>query len=156
VGFVSRPIGSIVIGRMGDRVGRKPAMILSFTLLGVGIVGLALTPSFAMIGVAAPVLAVTFRLVQGFALGGEVGPTTAFLVEGAPLLQRGFYGSFQYATQDLAILVAGLVGVTLSHLLAPAFFDANGWRIAFLIGALIVPFGLMIRRSLPETHDPVA
>lgn len=156
VGFMSRPIGSIVIGTMGDRVGRKPAMILSFALLGVGIVGLALTPSYAAIGIAAPVLAVTFRLIQGFALGGEVGPTTAFLLEGAPLGQRGFYGSFQYATQDLAVLVAGLVGVTLSRLLPPAFFDANGWRIAFLIGALIVPFGLAIRRSLPETHDPVA
>jgi MFS family permease len=156
VGFMSRPIGSIVIGTMGDRVGRKPAMILSFALLGVGIVGLALTPSYAAIGVAAPMLAVLFRLIQGFALGGEVGPTTAFLIEGAPLAQRGFYGSFQYATQDFAILVAGLVGVTLSHLLPPAFFDANGWRIAFLIGALIIPFGLVIRRSLPETHDPLA
>src|SRR5262249_14108310 len=111
---------------------------------------------YAMIGIAAPVLAVLFRLIQGFALGGEVGPTTAFLVEGAPRSQRGLYGSFQYATQDLAILVAGLVGVTLSHTLAPEFFDAYGWRIVFLIGALIVPFGLAIRRSLPETHDPVA
>jgi MFS family permease len=156
VGFMSRPIGSIVIGTMGDRVGRKPAMILSFALLGVGIVGLALTPTYAVIGIAAPVLAVTFRLIQGFALGGEVGPTTAFLIEGAPAHQRGFYGSFQYATQDFAVLVAGIVGVTLSRLLPPAFFDANGWRIAFLIGALIIPFGLIIRRSLPETHDPVA
>ena len=153
VGFVGRPIGSIVIGVMGDRVGRKPAMILSFTLLGLAIVGLALTPTYAAIGVAAPILAVCFRLMQGFALGGEVGPTTAFLLEAAPVERRGFYTSMQATTQDFAILCAGFVGVFLSHALSLAVFDAYGWRIAFLIGAAIVPFGLMIRRSLPETHQ---
>jgi MFS family permease len=75
VGFIMRPVGALVIGRMGDRIGRKPAMLLSFSLNGFGIAGLALTPSYARIGLAAPVLVVTFRLVQGFALGGEVGPT---------------------------------------------------------------------------------
>src|SRR4029077_1976324 len=91
VGFVMRPIGGFVIGRMGDRLGRKPAMILSFWLMGVAMSGLALTPSRATIGVAAPVLVVLFRMVQGFALGGEVGPTTAFLLEVAPPERRGFY-----------------------------------------------------------------
>ena len=84
VGFVGRPVGAIVIGRFGDRAGRKPAMLLSFTLMGVGILGIVLTPSYAMIGPAAPVLLLVFRLIQGFALGGEVGPTTAFLIEAAP------------------------------------------------------------------------
>src|SRR5215472_12719048 len=152
VGFLGRPVGSVVIGLMGDRVGRKPAMVLSFTLLGLAIIGLALTPPYAVIGVAAPILAVCFRLLQGFALGGEVGPTTAFLLEAAPVERRGFYTSMQSTTQDFAILCAGFVGVILSRVLAPATFDAYGWRIAFLIGAAIVPFGLMIRRSLPETH----
>jgi MFS family permease len=124
VGYVARPIGSIVIGIMGDRVGRKPAMILSFTLLGLAIVGLALTPPYAAIGVAAPILAVCFRLVQGFALGGEVGPTTAFLLEAAPVERRGFYTSMQATTQDFAILCAGFVGVRLSRSLAPTVFDA--------------------------------
>lgn len=151
VGFLGRPVGSIVIGLMGDRVGRKPAMVLSFTLLGLAIVGLALTPSYSVIGVAAPILAVCLRLLQGFALGGEVGPTTAFLLEAAPVGRRGFYTSMQSTTQDFAILCAGFVGVILSHVLAADIFDAYGWRIAFLIGAAIVPFGLMIRRSLPET-----
>ena len=153
VGFAGRPIGSIVIGLMGDRVGRKPAMVLSFTLLGIAIVGLALTPPYAAIGVAAPILAVCFRLMQGFALGGEVGPTTAFLLEAAPVARRGLYTSMQATTQDFAILCAGFVGVFLSRALAPAVFDSYGWRIAFLIGAAIVPFGLMIRRSLPETLE---
>ena len=81
VGFVSRPLGGLIIGRMADRRGRKPAMILSFSLMGIGIVGLALTPSYNMAGWAAPLLAVAFRLLQGFALGGEVGPNAAFLME---------------------------------------------------------------------------
>lgn len=150
-GFLGRMAGSIVIGTMGDRIGRKPAMILSFTLLGAGIVGLALTPSYAVIGLAAPVLATTFRVIQGFALGGEVGPTTAFLLEAAPPEHRGFYTSMQSATQNVAILCAGFVGVLLAHILAPDIFEVYGWRIAFLIGAASIPFGLLIRRSLPET-----
>lgn len=151
VGFVTRPIGSVVIGRMGDRLGRKPAMILTFTLMGIAITGLALTPSYSMIGVAAPVLVIFFRMLQGFALGGEVGPTTAFLLEAAPPDRRGFYTAFQAWTQHLAVLVSGLVGYALSNLLNERQLQDFGWRIAFLIGTLIVPFGLLVRRSLPET-----
>src|SRR5215510_274290 len=113
-GFLTRPIGAIVIGGMGDRIGRKPAMVFSFTLMGVAIIGLALTPSYATIGFAAPTLVLVFRLVQGFALGGEVGPTTAFMAEAAPPERRGFYLSMQYATQDGAVLMAGLVGTMLA------------------------------------------
>jgi MHS family citrate/tricarballylate:H+ symporter-like MFS transporter len=151
VGFVTRPIGSLVIGRMGDRLGRKPAMILSFSLMGVAIVGLALTPSHAMIGVAAPILVIFFRMLQGFALGGEVGPTTAFLLEAAPPGRRGFYTAFQAWTQNLSVLVSGLVGFGLARTLSERQLQDFGWRIAFLIGAAIVPFGLLVRRSLPET-----
>jgi MFS family permease len=156
VGFATRPLGGLIIGAYADRAGRKPAMILSFTLMGLGILGLALTPSYGRIGLAAPVLLVFFRLMQGFALGGEVGPSTAFLVEAAPPLRRGLYLALQYATQDFAVLVAGLVGFALSSLLAPADLESWGWRLAFLIGAAIVPFGLVMRRSLPETlfHAP--
>lgn len=151
VGFVSRPLGGLIIGRMADRRGRKPAMILSFTLMGIGIVGLALTPSYRVAGAAASILAVMFRLLQGFALGGEVGPNAAFLMEAAPPNRRGFYLSIHLATADAAVLVAGAVGLALSSLLSPAQLDAWGWRIAFLIGASIVPFGLALRRTLEET-----
>ncbi|MGA8871155.1 MAG: MFS transporter [Candidatus Acidiferrales bacterium] len=151
VGFVTRPIGGIVIGRMGDRVGRKPAMILSFSLMGIAITGLALTPSHAMIGAAAPVLVILFRMVQGFALDGEVGPTTAFLLEAAPPERRGFYTAFQAWTQDFSVLISGLVGFGLASMLSEQQLQDFGWRIAFLLGAAIVPFGLMLRRSLPET-----
>src|SRR5579863_3881711 len=150
-GFVTRPIGGIVIGRMGDRLGRKPAMILSVSLMGIAITGLAFTPSHAMIGLAAPILVVFFRMLQGFALGGEVGPTTAFLLESAPPERRGFYTAFQAWTQHLAVLIAGLVGYVLSNLLNDQQLQDFGWRIAFLLGTLIVPFGILVRRSLPET-----
>jgi MFS family permease len=151
VGFVTRPLGGVVIGRIADKQGRKPAMILSFALMGVAIVGLALTPSYAAIGMAAPLLAVVFRMLQGFALGGEVGPNTAFLVEAAPPGRRGLYVSLQYATQDCAVLASGTVGLILSSLLGAAALEEWGWRVAFLIGALIVPFGLIVRRTLAET-----
>jgi MHS family citrate/tricarballylate:H+ symporter-like MFS transporter len=150
-GFLTRPIGAIVIGGMGDRIGRKPAMVFSFTLMGVAIVGLALTPSYAVIGPAAPLLVLFFRLVQGFALGGEVGPTTAFMAEAAPPNRRGLYLSMQYATQDAAVLVAGLVGTSLAALLTAQQLQDWGWRAALLLGACIVPFGLMLRSTLPET-----
>ena len=117
-GFVTRPVGSLVIGRMGDRLGRKPAMMLSFALMGVAIVGLALTPAQKTIGVAAPVLVIFFRLLQGFALGGEVGPSTAFLLEAAPPERRGFYTAFQSWTQDLSVLASGLVGFGLARILS--------------------------------------
>jgi MFS family permease len=151
VGFVTRPLGGFMIGRFADQRGRKPAMILTFALMGIAIVGLSLTPPYAMIGMAAPVIAVLFRMLQGFALGGEVGPNTAFLVEAAPPNRRGFYVSLQFATQNFSILMAGAVGLLLSSMLSPAALTEWGWRAAFLVGALIVPFTIMIRRSLGET-----
>ncbi len=152
-GFITRPIGGIVIGAYSDRAGRKPAMILSFTLMGAAIVALALIPPYRVIGVAAPILAVIARMVQGFSLGGEVGPTTAYLLEEAPLRRRGLAVSWQGASQGIAATLGGLVGFGLSAAMPPALLDAYGWRIAFLIGALTLPFGLWIRRSLPETLD---
>ena len=154
VGFLTRPLGGVVIGMYGDRVGRKPAMVLSFALMGASILGVALTPSYSQIGIAAPILLAIFRLAQGFALGGEVGPSTAYLVEAAPPYRRGLYVSIQFMTQDLAVLAAGLAGFLLTTWLTPAALDAWGWRVAFLIGATIVPLGLHMRRKLPETlHD---
>lgn len=102
-------------------------------------------------------LVVLFRMLQGFALGGEVGPTTAFLLEVAPPERRGFYTAFQMWTQDLSILISGLVGFGLANALSEQQLQDFGWRIAFLLGAVIVPFGLALRRGLPETlHAPDA
>jgi len=150
-GFLTRPLGAWVIGRMGDRVGRKPAMLLSFALIGIATIGLPLTPSYASIGVLAPVLVVGFRLLQGFALGGEVGPSTAFMMEAAPPLRRGLYISLQSMSADGAVLVAGLIGFGLANSMDAASLDRWGWRAALLVGGLIVPFGLLLRRNLGET-----
>ena len=154
VGFLTRPLGGLIIGRMADRRGRKPAMILSFTMMGGAMTGLALTPSYAAIGMAAPMLAVFFRLLQGFALGGEVGPNIAYLMEAAPRHRRGFYISLNFASADLAVMVAGLVGFALASVLTPSELEAWGWRLALLIGAVIVPFGLRLRQTLVETLPP--
>ncbi len=154
-GFITRPIGGLVIGAYADRVGRKPAMLLSFTMMGLAIVTLALIPGYKTIGIAAPILAVLARMVQGFSLGGEVGPTTAYLMEAAAPEKRGLAVSWQGASQGVAATLGGLVGVGLSAVMSPAALDSYGWRIAFLLGALTLPFGLWIRAHLPETlHAP--
>jgi MFS family permease len=152
-GFLTRPVGAFVIGRLADRAGRKPAMLLSFGLMGLAIIGLALTPSYRMIGMAAPIVAIGLRLIQGFALGGEVGPSTAFLIEAAPPGGRGVLVSLQYVGQFTAVMAAGLIGVGLSHIMNAAQLNDFGWRLAFLAGAIIVPFGLLLRQGLIETLD---
>ena len=151
VGFLMRPLGAAVLGRYADRVGRRPAMLVSFTLMGLGMVGLALTPSYRAIGVAAPLLVIAWRLLQGFSVGGEVGPSLAYLIEAAPPARRGLYASLQPMTGDAAALCAALVGFALSSVLTPQSLDEFGWRIAFLLGAAIVPVGLVLRRALPES-----
>ena len=150
-GFLTRPLGAFVIGRYADRSGRKPAMLLSFWLMGLAVIGLPLVPSYASIGLAAPLLVIAFRLLQGFALGGEVGPNTAYLMEAAPARRRGLYVSMQATSADFAVMIAGLVGVLLANVLTTSQLDAWGWRAALLLGAVIVPFGLVLRRSLMET-----
>jgi len=151
VGFLTRPLGAIVIGRFGDRAGRKPAMMLSLSLIGVAVTGLSLTPSYASIGTLAPILVIMFRLLQGFALGGEVGPSTAFLLEAAPLARRGLYVSLQATSADAATLIAGVVGVVLASSLDASQLDAWGWRVAQLLGVCIIPFAFVLRRTLNET-----
>jgi len=150
-GFALRPVGGILIGHYADRVGRRPAMLFSFTLMGLAILALAFIPSYSSIGLAAPILAILARLTQGFALGGEVGPTTAYLVEAAPARSRGLYASWQSASQSISATAGGAVGLLLANVMTPGNLDVYGWRIAFILGALTLPFGLYIRNSLPET-----
>jgi len=154
VGFVSRPLGGIVIGAYADRAGRRPAMMLSISLMAVGMVLLAATPSYATLGVAAPLLVVFARLIQGFALGGEVGPSTAYLLEAAPAEKRGQYGVWQIANQGAATALAGVFGVTLSLIFDDAAIQAWAWRLPFVLGVAIVPIGLAMRARLQETIDP--
>jgi len=156
-GFITRPIGAVVIGAYSDRVGRRPAMMLCFIMIGCSIVTMALIPSYAAIGIAAPILAVLARMVQGFSLGGEIGSNTAYLMEIAPPSRRGLIVAWQGASQNIAQVVGGAVGVLLTAMLPPDALDTYGWRIAFLLGATAVPFGLWLRTNLPETlHTPEA
>jgi MFS transporter, MHS family, citrate/tricarballylate:H+ symporter len=140
-----------VLGPLGDRIGRKPVMLLTFMLMGVGVAGLCLTPSYARIGIAAPILVLVFRLIQGFALGGEVGPSTAYMIECAPPHRRGLYGAMQFLTQDTATALAGIVGFTLALHLSEQQLQDWGWRVAMGVGVLIIPFGLWLRSRLTET-----
>ena len=149
VGFATRPIGGFVIGMYSDRVGRRAAMILSFSLMGRD--PDAYDRLYATIGIAAPILAIIARMVQGFSLGGEVGPNTAYLVEAASPDRRGLAVSFQGVSQGVAATAGGLVGVALTWILPEAALDAYGWRIAFLLGGLTLPFGLWLRYGIPET-----
>jgi len=150
-GFLLRPLGGLIIGHYADRAGRRPAMLISFSLMGLAILALAFIPSYSAIGLAAPLLAIAARLTQGFALGGEVGPTTAYLVESAPARLRGLYASWQSASQSLAAMTGGTVGFVLALSLSSGDLKVWGWRIAFVLGAMTLPFGLYIRSSLPET-----
>jgi MFS family permease len=153
VGFVFRPLGGVLIGAFADSAGRRPAMLLTIVLITTGTVGLALTPSYSSIGLAAPVIVVLCRLVQGLAIGGEVGPASAFLIEIAPNDRRGLYGSWQLASQGLAALAAGTIGLVLSLLLDKADLAAWGWRVPFLLSLMLVPVGLYLRRMMPETLE---
>jgi MFS family permease len=120
-------------------------------MMGSAIIALALTPSYDAIGITAPILVVVARLVQGFSLGGEVGPTTAYLMEAAAVGRRGLAVSWQAASQQVAATAGALVGAVLSRAMTSEALDAYGWRIAFLIGAITLPFGLWMRTRLPET-----
>ena len=150
-GFLTRPLGAIVFGTYADRVGRRPAMVLSLTIIGFSMVALASIPSYAEIGLAAPLCALFARLTQGFSLGGEVGANSAFLVEAAHPDRRAEIVSWQGVSQAIALVLGSLVGTVLATYLSPAALESYGWRIAFLIGAAIVPCGYWLRRHLAET-----
>lgn len=153
VGFFTRPLGAVVIGAFADRAGRRPAMLLTIGFITTGTLGLAITPSYAEIGVTAPVIVVLCRLIQGIALGGEVGPSTSFLIEIAPPGKRGLYSSWQLASQGGASIAAGMMGIAMSATLTPDQLQAWGWRVPFALGLWLIPLAIFLRRRMPETLD---
>ena len=148
VGFFMRPVGGILIGLYADRKGRKAALQLIIGLMTIAVAMIAFAPPYAVIGAAAPVLIVAARLLQGFATGGEFASATAFLVESAPAERRGFFGSLQMVGQSVAALAGASSGMFITQSLTPEQIDQWGWRLPFLIGLLIGPVGLYIRRHL--------
>jgi MFS transporter, MHS family, proline/betaine transporter len=152
VGFLVRPLGGVVLGSYADRKGRKKATVLTLMLMAVGTAMIGLAPVYATAGIFGAIVVVLGRLIQGFSAGGEVGAATTLLAEHAPNDQRGFYGSWQLASQGLAVLAAAGAAYAVNTMLTPAEVSAWGWRVPFLLGVLIVPVGLWLRSALEETH----
>lgn len=151
VGFFTRPLGALLIGSYADRVGRKPAMILTVALITLSTLGIAATPGFSTIGYAAPVIVILCRLLQGVALGGEIGPATSLLIESAPAEKRGRYACWQIASQGIAVTCGGLFGVIITLSMSAESLQSWGWRIPFFFSLLMVPLTIYIRRNVPET-----
>jgi MFS transporter, MHS family, citrate/tricarballylate:H+ symporter len=152
-GFLMRPLGAIILGAYVDRVGRRQGLIVTLSIMAMGTILIAFVPSYATIGLIAPILVLTGRLLQGFSAGVELGGVSVYLSEMAPRGQKGFYVSWQSASQQVAIVVAALIGYVLNKLLMPDQISDWGWRIPFFIGCMIVPAIFVIRRSLQETEE---
>jgi MFS family permease len=150
--FLMRPIGALLLGAYTDRHGRRAGLILTLTLMAVGIATLTFMPPYAAIGLAAPVLVLAGRLLQGFSAGVELGSVSVYLSEIAPPGRKGFYVSWQSGSQQVAVITAALIGVATEKLVPHAAMNAWGWRVPLLFGCLIVPLLFLLRRDLPETE----
>ncbi len=151
LGFVARPLGGIILGRVGDTHGRKTALLITIALMAIGTVLVGILPTYAAIGVAAPLLLVVARLMQGFSAGGEWGSSTAYIVEWAPADKRGLYGSFQQMSVVAGLLLGSGIAALMNTIFTPDQMDAWGWRVPFLLGGILGPVGLWMRRTIDET-----
>ena len=153
VGFVARPLGGIIFGHFGDKIGRKKMLIITLEIMGVATVAIGCIPSYDSIGIWAPILLVICRLAQGIGLGGEWGGAVLMAFESAPAEKRAFYGALPQIGNPLGLMLAtGIIGL-LSYSLSNEDFLAWGWRIAFLLSAVLVFVGAYIRNSVEETQD---
>jgi MFS family permease len=155
-GFLMRPLGAIVLGAYTDHHGRRRGLIVTLALMSVGILFIALIPGYATLGLAAPIFVLVGRLLQGFSAGAELGGVSVYLSEIATPGNKGFYVSWQSASQQVAVIFAALLGVPLTSLLSPAQMASFGWRIPLLVGCAIVPLLFAIRRSLEESSEFLA
>lgn len=153
VGFIARPVGSVVLGRMADIKGRKAVLTLSVLLMGASTVAIGLLPSYAAIGLWAPTLLVIARFAQGFSAGGEWGSASTFLFEWAGPGRRGFVGAFQQSTIGAGLLLAAAVAGLISVSMSPNALTDWGWRIPFLLGGLLGPVGAFMRANVDESPD---
>ncbi len=151
VGFLARPLGGIVIGRLGDVKGRQTSLLLTIFLMAAGTVLIGVAPTYATVGIAGPIIIVFARLMQGFSAGGEWGGSTAFIVEWSGPGRRGFYGSLQQVGVVSGVLLGSIAGATINTVLTPDQIASWGWRIPFLFGGVIGPVGLYLRRNIGET-----
>src|SRR5215469_7080700 len=152
-GFLMRPLGAIMLGAYADKHGRRAGLLVTLSLMSMGIFSIACMPSYATIGLLAPLFVLVGRLLQGFSAGMELGGVSVYLAEIATRGHKGFYVSWQSASQQLAVVFAALLGVWLNSLLTAQQMTAWGWRVPLLIGCAIIPFLFLIRRSLLETEE---
>lgn len=156
LGALMRPVGAIVLGAYIDQIGRRKGLIVTLTIMAIGTVTIAFCPTYATIGIAAPVIVLLGRLLQGFSAGVELGGVSVYLAEISTPGNRGFYTSFQSSSQQVAIFVASIIGFVLSEMVPAETVAAWGWRIPFFIGCLIIPFIFLLRRTLEETPEFLA
>src|SRR6202047_4519107 len=152
-GFLMRPLGALVLGAYTDRHGRRAGLLLTLGMMSIGIFSIACVPGYATIGLLAPLLVLIGRLLQGFSAGMELGGVCVYLWEIATPEHKGFYVSWQSASQQVAVMFAALVGVVLSYVLPPQRMQLWGWRVPLLLGCMILPFLFRLRRSLQETDE---
>lgn len=152
-GFLMRPLGAIVLGAYTDKNGRRAGLLLTLGLMSVGIFSIAFMPGYATLGLLAPLSVLVGRLLQGFSAGMELGGVSVYLAEIATPGHKGFYVSWQSASQQVAVMFAALVGVVLSAFLPPEKMSAWGWRVPLLVGCAIIPILFRLRRSLQETKE---
>jgi MFS family permease len=151
VGYVARPIGGFVLGHYGDTVGRKRVLILCMLLMGGSTMAVGLLPTYAQAGVLAPALLVLLRLVQGFAVAGEISGASSMILEHAPFGRRGFYGSFTLQGVQAGQIMAAAVFLPLAHFMTPEAFLSWGWRIPFLLSIVVIVAAYLVRRNVEET-----
>lgn len=150
-GFIARPIGGIIFGHFGDRVGRKKTLIAALVLMGISSTLIGLLPTYAMIGVTAPILLTLLRFAQGLAIGGQWGGAMLLVTESAPSNQRGYYGAFAQAGAPIGVILANLALIITSALVSEEFFNTWGWRIPFLASAVLILISMYIQLNLEDT-----
>lgn len=151
VGFIARPVGGILAGHLADKIGRKKVMVITLTLMGAATMFIGMLPTYAQIGVAAPILLVVLRLLQGLSAGGEWGSAALMAVEHAPANKRGLFGNYVQLGTPVGMFLANAIILGATFMLADDQFEAWGWRIPFLLSALMVIFGFVVRMKVDES-----
>jgi MFS family permease len=156
VGFIARPVGGVVFGHFGDQFGRKKALVTALLMMGLATTAVGLLPSYAMAGVAAPLMLIALRFIQGLAVGGQWGGAMLLAFENAPPKQRGFYGSFAQMGVPAGVVLANLIFIVIDKQVAPEQFLAWGWRVPFLLSIVLVMLGLYVQLKLEDTVEYTA
>src|SRR5437016_5972956 len=151
VGYVARPIGAFVLGHWGDTHGRKTVLIVCMFLMGLSTMAVGILPTYQQVGVLAPILLVILRLIQGFAVAGEISGASSMILEHAPFGRRGFFASFTLQGVQAGQIMAAAVFLPLAHFMPEAAFNSWGWRVPFLLSFVVIVAGYIIRREVAET-----